>query len=281
MILFIIPLKSKTVSSDWSKVSYLLENTLRSVCNQTSQNFRVAVICHEKPIVQFEHENISYIQVNFPPPETNNNSKTLNESIYKAGRLDQSRKYWVGLEYAKEISPSHIMFVDADDYINKHIASFVEQNINVLGWHVCKGYEYKFGDKKIYLRNKKFYLRSGTSHILQFQLLLDLFIDFELVDHNYLRHQKLFNLLKKQGVFIECLPFIGAIYVTENSENARSQLKYYFQRSKNVKGRFLLLFRRFIKSLLSESITFDIRENFGFWEASSVAEYRSINMIKR
>ncbi len=68
MLVFIIPLKSAKVSSDWQRVSALFENCVKSACNQTSNKFYVIVVCHEKPITSFQHPNLCYVQVDFPPP---------------------------------------------------------------------------------------------------------------------------------------------------------------------------------------------------------------------
>ena len=97
MLVFIIPLKSKRGSRSWSTVSDLFERTLKSVCNQTSPNFKVVVVCHEKPLVSFEHENIEYITVDFEPPElTGDPIEDL-----AAKENDQAKKLWVGSIYAR------------------------------------------------------------------------------------------------------------------------------------------------------------------------------------
>ena len=65
MITFLVPVKSSRVSKSWDLFSNLFERTLKSITNQTSDNFRVVVICHEKPITDFEHPNVEYIHVDF------------------------------------------------------------------------------------------------------------------------------------------------------------------------------------------------------------------------
>jgi hypothetical protein len=68
MLTFIVPIKSRKIANSWTLVSQLAERTLRSICNQTSSNFRVVVVCNEKPDIQFEHPHIDYIQVDFLIP---------------------------------------------------------------------------------------------------------------------------------------------------------------------------------------------------------------------
>ena len=68
MLVFVIPVKSPLVSKSWNRFSKLFERCIQSVCNQTSPDFRVIVVCNEKPNTQFNHPHIQYIEVDFPPP---------------------------------------------------------------------------------------------------------------------------------------------------------------------------------------------------------------------
>src|SRR5262249_8943705 len=69
MVNFIIPLKSRSVAADWALVVRMLENTLRSIFNQTVQDFRVGIACHEIPETSFDNDpRLEFICVDFPPP---------------------------------------------------------------------------------------------------------------------------------------------------------------------------------------------------------------------
>ncbi len=68
MLTFIIPVKSEKVSGSWDQFSRLFERTLKSVSGQTSDAFRIVVVCHEKPDIAFDHPSIEYIHVDFAPP---------------------------------------------------------------------------------------------------------------------------------------------------------------------------------------------------------------------
>ena len=164
MLVFIIPLKSAKISDSWEHISQLFERTIRSVCNQTSSEFRVIVVCHEKPDIKFKHPNVFYLQVDFPPPTWENNNG------YFSRRLDKQKKIFVGLSYACRFNPTHVMFVDADDCVSKHLAKFVSQNPDCNGWMFGKGYDYVDGRKFIFLRRKGFYGRCGTSSIVKYDL---------------------------------------------------------------------------------------------------------------
>ena len=119
MLVFVVPLKSEQVSKSWDKVSQLLERTLKSICNQTSSQFQVVVVCHEKPLVRFSHPAIEYVQMIYDIPEHPN-------KIVK-GLTDKGRKVLRGIVEAKKYNPTHVMLVDADDCVSSKLASFVEK----------------------------------------------------------------------------------------------------------------------------------------------------------
>ncbi|MGD1921077.1 MAG: glycosyltransferase family 2 protein, partial [Pleurocapsa sp.] len=110
MFVFIVPLKSAQVSNSWQQVCQLFERTLRSICQQTNQNFQVICVCHEKPEIDFSHPSVSYLQVDFPIPYWN--KKTFVRAENHNQCVDKGRKMWLGLAEAKMFDPSHIMFVD-------------------------------------------------------------------------------------------------------------------------------------------------------------------------
>ncbi len=70
MIVFITSLRHPANAHSYPRVLHLLEDTLRSVCNQTTDNFRVIVVCNEIPTLSFSHPNISFVAVPFPPGAT-------------------------------------------------------------------------------------------------------------------------------------------------------------------------------------------------------------------
>ncbi|MFE1748808.1 glycosyltransferase family A protein [Coleofasciculus sp. H7-2] len=68
MIVFVVPLRSQQSSNSWDRVLKLFERCIKAICNQTSPDFRVIVICHKNPHIEFNHSHITYIEVDLPPP---------------------------------------------------------------------------------------------------------------------------------------------------------------------------------------------------------------------
>jgi hypothetical protein len=215
MLVFVIPLKSPEVSKSWERVSKLLERTLKSVCHQTSSEFRVIVVCHQKPEIEFTHPYLTYIEVDFPLPKHKNR--------IVRGLTDKGRKVLKGLMYGSKFNPSHAMLVDSDDCVSKRLAEFVKKNSEANGWYLNKGYKYLEGDKFIYIKRNKFYTLSGTANIVKYQL-LDLPQEPE-YNHGYgyykfyLDHQKVKDTLLKKGFPLKPLPFAGSIYILATGDN--------------------------------------------------------------
>lgn len=241
MLVFVIPLMSSQVSKSWDHVSKLFERCVRSVCNQTSTNYRVIVVCHEKPQIEFTHPNITYVEVEFPVPGLDLTSKSV----------DKHRKMLAGLRYAGQFEPSHTMHVDADDCISRHLAKFVEQNPESNGWFVNKGYVYQDGGKFIYFKRRDFYQWCGTSSIFRYDLNpLPEGLNYEHIEVNdgisenlseeikdyygcYFQHRKIVQYRAQRGTPTEPLPFPGAVYILDHGESMSSNNFNHLLQSKN------------------------------------------------
>ena len=212
MLTFVIPVKSKSVASNWTKFSKLFERTLRSICNQTDPNFKVVVVCHEIPDVNFTHNSIHYIHPDFDPPTKKN---TKQRQFLLNQRLDKGNKIKLGVDYAtKEFKTDYVMFVDSDDFISNRIAAYVNCRINEsFGWYVRKGY-LNFNWKNALVVTKKFSYLCGSSIIVKPEL-VELFFDKGKIDL-YFNHQ-----LTKLDSNIELkeFPFSAGIYNIGNGEN--------------------------------------------------------------
>ena len=253
MLVFVIPLKSAQVSHSWEHVTKLFERCIRSVCNQTSTNFRVIVVCHEKPQIKFSHPHITYIEVDFPPP-----------SISDSKELDKIRKIFVGLNYAGQLKPSHTMNVDADDCVSKHLAEFVEERVASNGWFINRGYVYQDGSKFVFFKRKDFQRWCGTSHIIRhgiFELPKNIEDECVNLKSYYWPHRTVIEKLAQQGKPIQPLPFAGSVYVLghgdNDSDNFRKLIvpKGYF----HILKRMIFNFRPFLSSIRNEFSFYNIQ----------------------
>jgi len=69
MMAFVVPVKSKTVTSDWTSFSRLVNRCIKSICNQSNTNFKVIVSCHEIPKTKFNNDSrVEFLKARFSPP---------------------------------------------------------------------------------------------------------------------------------------------------------------------------------------------------------------------
>lgn len=261
MLVFIIPIKSPKVATSWTELSRMFERSLRSVCNQTSSEFHVIVVCHEKPQISFHHPHVQYIEVDFPPPS----------SDYTEKCEDKTQKVAIGLLAAQQLQPTHIMSVDADDCISNQLAAFVNQNKESNGWYMESGYEYEEGSNKIFLKNKNFYKLCGTCNIINNRL-------FTLPKKNYLDgkfigydkfltgHPFAKGDLALQGTPLQELPFLGTIYVRDKiGESTSLQEPLLAKLKRSPKEAFRGLKKFVLAPLKEQKLTDTIRAEFGLY----------------
>ncbi len=261
MLVFVIPLKSKLVSHSWPTVSNLFERTLRSVCRQTSPNFKAIVVCHEKPSIKFSHENIEYIIADFPPPELIGDSA----EDHTRKETDHAKKLWLGSVRAESFNPSHVMVVDADDCISRRLVAYVDENSHSNGWYINQGFEYPNEGNIIYPKSK-FYTKCGTSNIIRYDLLVSLLeTDLDKVniknDLIYMRHKLPRGHFANAGNSLLPLPFRGAVYVTGHGDN--NFLEYFSSKRKSFSDYGRLYGGKLRKRLVAEPVTEEIRNEFG------------------
>ncbi|OKH20357.1 hypothetical protein NIES593_19230 [Hydrococcus rivularis NIES-593] len=252
MLVFIIPLKSPQVSKSWENVCSIFERTLRSVCNQTSSNFKVIVVCNQKPDITYNHPKVIYLVDTFPIPKP---------EVGFSKELDRTRKMLAGIIYAKKLEgTTHIMLVDADDCVSNRLADYVETHPNEPGWLVTSGYWYRESSNFVKVMRKAFYEYCGTSNILRADIYdVDTYNE-ENVNKlfKYYRHKIIKKNLENKRVHLAPLPFKGVVYIVHHGENT-----YYAVGNKHhkisLKSRFLrwktLLDNRFLTPKIKEEFS--------------------------
>jgi hypothetical protein len=217
----------------------------------------VIVVCHEKPEIRFTHSQISYVEVDFPPPDPDRYSKIL----------DRAQKELIGLISASQFGESHILKMDADDCISKHIAAYVNQHPKQNGWYFRKGYVYTDGDRRIYLRRGNFYEWCGTCNIVRSDL-------FDIVRENvkllpreteeylkyYIKHADVPKKMEQRGTPLDPFPFPAATYILGHGENSHPNSAS--SKLINPKGAIAQIKSRLINF---RPLTLNIRNEFGLY----------------
>ncbi len=213
MICFLVPVKSKKLSSDWDKFSRLLDRSLKSINGQNDRDFQIIVACHEMPESKFEHPQVHYIQVDFKPPQLTNSDWEEDRQL-KEG--DKARKILSAFEYAnKNFEIDYFMVVDSDDCIHNGIGKYVNARIesNIPGWFINKGYFYSEGKRLAWKIRSKFNIRCGTSIIIKKDLFKHLIVEEPFL---YYFHEK---MELEDNLLLKPFPKAGAIYSMANGEN--------------------------------------------------------------
>lgn len=221
MLAFVVPLMSRTMSKDWMQTTHYLEQTLKSICNQTSEKFVALVVCHEKPIVSFTHPNVRYVEVDFKLKLSDKDRIEGCGSVMEIKRTDKGRKILKGYKEAQQYKPTHVMFSDADDLVSRRLAGLCEIHPKGKGWAIERGYRYNTGSRWIYRKRKQFHVECGTGFIIRNDLIpapelpeYDRGFDYYrfFINHMYIKEKML-----RAGNPLETLPFPGAIYVIHDA----------------------------------------------------------------
>jgi hypothetical protein len=227
MLALITSIRHPRNCTSYSRVSELLEMTLRSIHAQTDDRYVVIIVCNEVPVCQADGR-VHFVSVNFPAPSARRRANTGMPAI----RIDRGAKYLVGLIYAKRFDPEYVMFFDADDLLSRRLVRFVLTQPGAHNWYLDQGYEYQLGADSIRLRND-FHKHCGTSHIyrndvfdvpegLNVESGLDRIVDS--VDRRYLlnvlgSHRTVIRRHQRNGHEFRPIPFPAAVWVLGTGEN--------------------------------------------------------------
>lgn len=229
MLAFVIPVKHPARSQSYQRVCDLLRNTLRSVEAQSDSRFATVVVLNERPSWAVDTPNRRFIEVDFPPAEAPKSQKDWVNWLY----MDRGAKIAVGLLHARQFSPTHVMPVDADDFVSNRLAGWVREHPAAAGWYMPQGLIWS-GVFRIGEVREKFWSYCGTSHIFRADLLpIDESIGprpsretvVETLGAEYTEkilgnHVHYLRYFEEKGVPIEPLPFIGGVWHADTGENS-------------------------------------------------------------
>lgn len=178
MITFVLSVKHYQNCNSYEFLWKMLEQTLVSICNQTDKNFEVIVVSN-KTLTQFDDNQyiskVKFIEVNWNPPAKPNKwqiNNHISENLgHKNVRLDKGSKFLLGISSISQIKTEnhYVMLVDADDFIHKHLATYINSSSADL-LRICKGFQLGIKNKYRY-HNSKFYNICGTCNIHKLDIL--------------------------------------------------------------------------------------------------------------
>lgn len=224
---FVVPLKPMKESLNWESDVELLNNTIKSILNQTSNAYKVFVVHSDEPTSKLQHPNLTYVNVPFPFWEyeqvkaANPEKFPTNKSRLIERRFDKGRKILWGCKHAVEEGCTYLMSVDADDLVSNKLVAFLESNSheNQAGWFIPNGYLYNSETKKM-IRQHSFHHLNGSTHILRSDLVpIPDFTSGDWDDYSwYVAHGWLCGRIKKcYNVDLKPLNFPAVVYIAHQS----------------------------------------------------------------
>lgn len=211
MLVFIVPLRSPKTARNWQQVSRMAIRTLRSACAQDCDDFRVVLVCNEKPAGMFDHPRLLVIEEDFPLPGPEAEDKMR----------DKWSKVQRGLIEVRGEAPAHFMCVDADDCVHRGLARHCRRHPESAGFYFETGYLHDAGSRWLF-RWPDFNIYCGTSSIVwcgaeDLPATMD---DPEsccpMLEYG---HVGIVRGMEQRGRPLHPLPFVGAIYNTDTGEN--------------------------------------------------------------
>ena len=133
-VVFLIPFASRRLKSKWEIACAHLRQTLKSIQNSTSGNYRVVVAGHEAPDFDVGFDSRFYfLPLNHPFPDHVN--------LHTALRLDKLTKIAAAWEYAKLTwNPDYVMKLDADDFISSKLVDWLDNANGEAGYLIKYGW---------------------------------------------------------------------------------------------------------------------------------------------
>jgi hypothetical protein len=147
-LVFLIPFASQKVRSNWPRACEYLQQTLRSIRNSASENYRVVVAGNEEPELEMGLDSrIHFVSLNNPFPSHASHRAAL--------RLDKLAKIDAAWEYAKSNwQPEYVMKLDADDFISSRLVGWLNDAGREAGYLIQHGWFWRSGARYLIQRTE-------------------------------------------------------------------------------------------------------------------------------
>lgn len=229
---FIVPVRHQDNARDWNALKANLAQTLGSISNQSSGDWRGIVVANEGADLPDLPERFDVVRVGFPPNDMHERAGTSMEDFYEAFRADKGRRVLAGMLQARD--SRFFMIVDDDDFVSARLAQYVAAHPEANGWTIDRGYIWDDGGRLL-LEYDEFSHLCGSSLIVRSDLyglperLGDASPDW--IKTMLGSHIRIAGILAERGTPLQPLPFRGAVYRVAHRgshSQARSLLYTYF-----------------------------------------------------
>jgi hypothetical protein len=213
LVTFVIPIRHQANARDWGLLKANLAQTVASISNQTSDDWRGVVVANEGADLPELPNRFCVERVDFQPNDLHERGAARVEDFHDAFRLDKGRRVLRGMLRARD--SRFFMIVDDDDFVSARIVRHVAANSDANGWTVDHGYIWDDGGRLL-LAHDEFNQLCGTSLIVRSDL-YDLPARFEDASTDWIKsmlgsHVRIAKILATRGSPLATLPFRGAVY---------------------------------------------------------------------
>ena len=234
-LIFLVPLISSRLASDWGEVVDHLSLTINSILRSTSEHFLIG-ICHnqEDKIPDFRDSRVVAIPANFPP-----------NGDVGAGTIDKRRKVRAAAAYFKseQMGDNYFMFLDADDLVHRELVAYVLGKAEDKAYLINEGYCYDSLNGSFSAISGEFHLLCGSCFISYFNTseLPDDYMDDECLLSKIQggRHRNWGGRAKRFGKKVSRIPFPAIVYHMNHSESLRGMKTGFVPRIVGKKLGFL------------------------------------------
>src|SRR5438045_2527898 len=163
-VVFLIPFASQKVRSNWPTACKYLQQTLRSIRNSASENYRVVVAGNEEPELEMGFDSgIHFLSLKHPFPSHPDYRAELR--LYKLPNVDAA---W---RYAKSNwQPKYVMKLDADDFISSRLVGWLDGTGTEAGYLIQHGWFWRSGARYLIQRTEYFDRVCGSCLIIRSDL---------------------------------------------------------------------------------------------------------------
>jgi hypothetical protein len=232
MLVFLTSIRHPHNSNDFRRVETLFEMSLRSVCAQIDSEFRVVVVCNEKPTIEFCDSRVIYHVVDFPAPSKERRATIPIDDLV----IDKGTKLLSGSLLARQFEPDYLFIFDADDLVSRRITKYVNCRSGKAGWYIDSGYALNLASGRVQ-RKHGLVRYCGTSLVFNASKLLKLIqVDKRITESSsqpdilkniaprviryiFGNHRYAVSTLAEQGLQLRPFPFRAVTWVQENGEN--------------------------------------------------------------